>query len=299
MSVIQFNQNLESIYYRMNTYEDMRNHNRIEKLFNIVEETKDFRFFIPLFLFKDFDAMFFISHAQAYFPKLADLSKSLYTRTRRIALGVKQSQKNMLKVASYRKAYTPKIDCMNFLDTSQLIPDTLLAPINAYKMESDFFYEHLPYFNHFGPIYLAIKDKTTTQGKKKDWESLPIEERKICSNNCLIEYYIYTGTFPIEGKFLKATPKHNAMYLKPSVQGLRAAIRAKDLILLGLNLSEYEKLPLTLKKVKMSYIRENYAIIKQHTKRCDLPYLNAWRKADLLFKKENSDLISDDLSLEY
>ena len=287
MSHIKFNKTLQTIYQDMKTYSDMRNSMRIEKLIVIVEEQKDFRYLIPLFLLPGFDVNYF-ENTTIMDDDLRAVCHKLYLQTRRLVLAIKASINSRVENASYRRCADPIIDLSQFNNDSKNVQDTLVTPIHDYKMQAEFFYEEQPKFNTFGPLYLSVKDRLNVLKNHKGWTSLPIEQRKFSNNTAVIEYYIYSGGFPIEGKLIKKDEKKSRMYLKPTVDALRAAIIAKNPQLLGFNLSQYERLSKGVKRSFLPFILENYLIIKKYTKRVDLPYLVAWRTGSYDFKKQEA-----------
>ena len=285
MSHRMFELNLNSIYKDINFYFNFKQSGRIKLMIDIFLEEKDFRYIIPMFLMSGFDFEYFVTQ------DLKDINfipvfENLYIRTRRIALDIKRSVKNRDELADYHRCSLPKISLDFICNDIKSVPNRLVLPIYNYKLDSEFFYEDAPRFNLFGPLYIEMKDKQKAAKKIKSWESLPIAERKFSNSNCVIEYYIYSGAFPIEGKLVKADIKKSRMYLKPTEDGLRSAIKQRDPELLGFHLSQYESLPVTIKKAHHSFIINNYPILVKHIKRCDLPYLNAWRGGNYEFTKE-------------
>lgn len=273
------------IYQDMGTYTDMRNSMRIEKLILTVEEEKDFRFLIPLFLLPGFDVNYF-ENTTVMDDDLRAVCHKLYLQTRRIVLAIKASVKSRVENAAYRRCAEPIIDLSWFSNDLSNVQDIIVTPIHDYKMQAEFFYEDQPKFNTFGPLYLSVKDKLTSLKNHQGWSSLAIEQRKFSNNTAVIEYYIYSGGFPIEGKLIKKDHKKSRMYLKPTVDALRAAIISRSPQLLGFNLSQYERLSKSVKRSFTPFILENYSEIKKYTKRCDLPYLVAWRTGSYDFKQQ-------------
>lgn len=288
MSHLEFERNLEFIYNKCTTYQELREINRVPILINILKEEKDFRYLIPLFLMIDFDFNYFVSTLD-HDPDLLSIIRGLYIRTRRIVLDIKRSIQSISRDASYHRCLEPKINISWFKDDSKSVRDTMVSSVYDYKMSSDFFYEMEPRFNLFGPLYVSVGDKKKSQAKTTAWTRLPIEERKLSNCNCAIEYYIYTGAFPIEGKLIKKDTKKTQMYLKPTVAKLREAIKQRDPIALGRNLSEFELLPITIKRSCKTFIEENYSEIKKNTKKQNQAYLNAWRLGTLNFTKKSQE----------
>jgi hypothetical protein len=287
MTHIKFNKTLNSIYQGIDTYTEMRNSMRVEKLLSIVEEDKDFRYIIPMFLLPGFDVNYF-ENATIMTDDMRAVCHKLYLQTRRVVLAIKASLKNRVENAAHHRTAKPIVDLSWFNNDAKNIEDVLVKPIYDYKMKSEFFYENEPKFNTYGPLYLSVKDKLNRVKNHKGWSSLAIEDRKFSNNSAVIEYYIYSGQFPIEGKLVKNDINKSRMYLKPSVDALREAIRSKNPQLLGLNLSQYERLAKTVKCSFSGYILENYSEIKKYTKRCDLPYLVAWRTGNYEFTLKES-----------
>jgi len=285
MSHIKFNKTLRSIYGMSCTYSDMRTGMHIEKLMNVLEEEKDFRYLIPLFLLPGFDVSYF-ENTTIMNEELRVVCHKLYLQTRRIVLAIKASLKSRNQVAAYHRCMEPMIDLSWFNNDAKNVKDTMVTPIHDYKMQSEFFYEEAPKFNTFGPTYLSMKDRLNELKSHEGWSSLAIEDRKLSNNNCVIEYYIYTGTFPIEGKLIKRDIRKSRMYLKPSVDALRTAICTRNTQLLGFNISQYEKLGRTVKSSFSTFILENYSEIKKYTKKQDQPYLTAWRTGNYDFRKQ-------------
>ena len=289
MSHLQFELKLNRIYKDVTNYEEMRYNGRIFDLINTITQEQDFRYALPLLVMSDFHFSYFEQTTEC--PKeIMELIKNLYIRVRRISKDIANSLKNRDELASYHRCRMPKIDVTKIVNDPAVPLNILVESTHKYKMKSDFFYETQPVFNFFGPLYREVKLKTATQTKNIAWASLPMIDRRISSNNCVIEYYLYTGTLPIEGKLIKIDTEKTRMYLKPDVAVLRHAIRQRDLKLLGVNLSEYEKLPISVKRSHHALIIENYNEIKKYTKKVNQPYLAAWRMGNYEFTKENSKL---------
>jgi hypothetical protein len=236
-----------------------------------------------LFLLKLFSYSYF-EHTQEIDPELNTLLKGLYIRTRRIALAVKRSSQSINKLAEYHRCIPPKINVDHMTDDSASIPNTLVELPNQYKMQSSFFYENLCRFNLFGPLYVGQKDKERANSKTIPWTCLAIEHRKLTDCNCVIEYYIYTGRFPIEGKYVKKDNPHSRLYVKPTVEELRNAIKQRDPVALGRNISQYEYLPLTVKRSCATFIKDNYQELKKFIRKSEYPILNAWRLGNYDYK---------------
>ncbi len=285
MSHLKFERNLKSIYSEMAVFEDIRSSTRIKMLFNVLEEEKDFRYLVPLMLLPGFDFNYFYNTLDVN-EELRKLIHHVYVRVRQEALSIKKSILSRKSIAPYHRCSKSEIDLFWYKNDAPDIKDSLITPIYDYKLQAEFFYESEPSFNTFGPCYLAVKDKLSGLKNISSWTALPIEERKLSNSNCVIEYYIYTGKFPVEARLIRRDAKKLFMYLKPTVSQLRAAIKQLDPQLLGYNLSEYEQLPMTVKRNCHTFIKENYAMIKKYTKARNLPYLNAWRLGNYTWKKE-------------
>ena len=229
-----------------------------------------------MFLLKLFDFGYF-SHTQDVDADLQPLIKGLYIRTRRIALAVKRSAQSINKLAEYHRCIAPKLSMEHFNDDTATIPNTLVEIPKEYKLQSSFFYEHACKFNLFGPLYVGQREVERQKIKPVAWSDLAIELRKLTDCNCVIEYYIYTGRFPVEGKYVKKDNPHSRLYVKPSVEGLRTAIRQRDAVALGRNISQYEHLPLTVKRSCATFIKDNYQELKKFIRKSEYPILNAWR----------------------
>jgi hypothetical protein len=282
MSHIKFEENLKDIYEGINDYDAFIYYGRFNKLIYHMKQDKDFRYAIPLFLLKLFSYSYF-EHTQEIDPELNTLLKGLYIRTRRIALAVKRSSQSINKLAEYHRCIPPKINVDHMTDDSASIPNTLVELPNQYKMQSSFFYENLCRFNLFGPLYVGQKDKERANSKTIPWTRLKIEHRKLTDCNCVIEYYIYTGRFPIEGKYVKKDNPHSRLYVKPTVEELRIAIKKRDPVALGRNISQYEYLPLTVKRSCATFIKDNRLEIKKHIRKSEIMYLTAWATGNYSF----------------
>jgi len=289
MSHAKFEQNLTTLYEGCDTFPEFMKYNRIPMMFNLMKQEKDFRYIIPMFLLKLFDYGYF-THVYDVDPDIQELVKGLFIRTKRIGLAVKRSSESINKLASYHRCIPPKLDMQHLGDDSSNLTNTLVELPHEYKMQSYFFYENLCRFNLFGPLYVEQKDVERSKSKLTPWNRLPIEQRKISNCNCAIEYYIYTGTFPIEAKYVKKDNPHSRLYVKPTVEALRIAIKQRDPIALGRNISQYPLLPLTVKRSCKSFIKDNYQIIKENIRKSEQCYLTAWRLGNHSWTVENEIL---------
>lgn len=283
MSHRRFESNLNLIYRDINFYFNFKQNGRVKLMIDTFLEEKDFRYIIPMFLMSGFDFEYFITQ-DLKDVDLIPVFENLYIRTRQIALDIKKSVKNRDELANYHRCSKPKVSLDYICNDIKSVPNRLVLPIYNYKLDSEFFYEDAPRFNMYGPLYIAMKDKLKAAKKIMSWSSLPIADRKFSNSNCVIEYYIYTGAFPIEGKLVKADTKKSRMYLKPTEEGLRNAIKQRDPQLLGFHLSQYESLPVTVKKAHHSFIKNNYQMIKKYIRKNELKILNAWRLGNYDFK---------------
>ena len=280
--------NLNKIYRDITSYNEMIVNDRLDLLLNTVINEKDFRYLIPLYVMPDFMFVHFNNFAFHHHTHLINMLTNVYQRTKRIALLVKKSVDSRDPLANFHRTYPAKVSIAHFANKHEESDNIVTYKVSDYKLQSDFFYEHIPRFNHVGPLYEAVKRKLTIHGKVNMWSMLPIQDRKLSDYNCVIEYYIYQKSFPIEGKFIKDNDKKNLMFLTPSLDALRAALKAGNIKLISYNFSQYPLLSITMKRAYLGIIKENYHDFKQYTKKCDLPYLNAWRLGSYENKKENS-----------
>ena len=285
MSHLKFERNLKLIYNEMAVFEDIRSSTRIQMLLNVLEEEKDFRYLIPLMLLPGFDFNYFYNTLNTN-EELRKLVYHVYVRVRQEALSIKKSVASRKSIAPFHRCLQSAIDLFWYKNDAPDLRDTLITPIYDYKLQAEFFYEAEPIFNTYGPCYLAVRDKVNSLKNISSWTALPMQERKLSNCNCVIEYYIYTGKFPVEARLIRRDAKKLYMYLKPTVAQLRAAIKQRDPQLLGYNLSEYEQLPMTVKRNCHAFIKENYTIIKQYTKQKNLPYLKAWLFGQYVYTKK-------------
>jgi len=281
----QFLANLKKIYKDVTSYNEMTVNHRLDILFDILEEDKDFRYIIPLYVMEDFQFPYFIDYVYHRNAYLVNMLIHLFKATHKIARRVQRSIKSRVKFATIHRTYPAKVNVAHFPRKIDAFANVVTQLENNYKLQAEFFYEHLPHFNHIGPLYQALKDKHSIN----TWDKLPIQERKITGYNCLIEYYIYENKFPIEGKFIKDDMKKNLMFLEPSLDALRSALKQGNAQLIGYNMAKYDELPATVKKIYRNMIKNDYFVIKEFTKKSDLHYLNNWRLYDHNSKNKESN----------
>lgn len=276
MSHAKFERNLSNIYEDCASYEDLILKNRIQHIEQLFVTEKDFRYLVPMMLMKDFSYPHLIKSGIQNLD-LTNIITEIYKRVRDVAVSVKASVIRSTDVFGYKKTKTPKINVCDFDPKYHQLLFEALKPINSYKLNSDFFYESCPRFRLSGPLYDNVKIKLQEQSAKKGWSSLDILDRKLKSDKCCIEYYIFTGTFPIEGHLIKEHTIKRGMYLKSDVKSLKAALQTQNLQLLGSNLASYPNLPKTIKSHYRAFVTLNYEQIHKFTKRTDLKYLSSWR----------------------
>ena len=274
MSHARFVKNLNTIYNEVTLYSEFKELGRLSLMLSTFEWEKDFRYVVPMFLLNGFNYAYFVRNDLTK-PDLRDILDTIFIQTRRVVSTIQLSIKNLKECTSINKCAYPAIDITRFCKELLFLPECILSNVYAYKVSSEFYYQDRPLFNYSGPLY--IETKRIEQENKCVWSALAILDRKIASINCAIEYYVYTRTFPIEGKLVKHHTISNGMYYSPSLKALRDSIRLLDPKLLGFNISQYESLPLSIKKGYHSYITANFLEIRKYVKKKDMRYLLAWK----------------------